>query len=66
MSVVYFIAPHIQHKMFVIVLLTIYLDEGPSAMITILTLFPEIKKAVRAKLEFPENIKCNPDKNFFP
>jgi hypothetical protein len=44
---------HIQHKTFAIVLLTIYLDEAPSA-ITILALFPENKKAV-AKLEFPEN-----------
>jgi hypothetical protein len=40
--------------MFAIVLLTIYLDEAPSA-IPILVLFPENKKAVRTKLEFPEN-----------
>jgi hypothetical protein len=36
---------HIQHKMFAIVLLTIYLNEAPSA-IMILALFPENKKAV--------------------
>jgi hypothetical protein len=42
--------------MFTIVLLTIYLDEAPSA-ITILALFPENKKAVRTKLKFLENKK---------
>jgi hypothetical protein len=55
------LVPHIQHKVFIIVLLTIYLDEAPSA-ITILALFPENKKAVRTKLEFPENKKFNSDK----
>jgi hypothetical protein len=39
------LVPHIQHKMFAIVGLTIYLDEAPSA-ITILALFPENKSAV--------------------
>jgi hypothetical protein len=52
---------HIQHKMFAIVLLTIYLDEALSS-ITILALFPENKNAVVTKLEFPENKKCNSDK----
>jgi hypothetical protein len=47
--------------MFVIVLLTIYLDEAPSA-ITILVLFPENEKAVWRKLKFLENKKCNLDK----
>jgi hypothetical protein len=55
------LVPHIQHKMFSIVLSTIYLAEAPSA-ITILALFPENKKAVRTKLEFLENKKCNSDK----
>jgi hypothetical protein len=40
--------------MFAIVLLTIYLDEAPSAT-TILALFSENKKALWTKLEFPEN-----------
>jgi hypothetical protein len=49
------------HKMFAIILVTIYLDEAPSA-ITILALFPENKNAVVTKLEFRENKKCNSDK----
>jgi hypothetical protein len=46
--------------MFANVLLTIYLYEAPSD-ITFLALFPENKKAVSTKLEFPENKKCNAD-----
>jgi hypothetical protein len=44
---------HIQHNIFAIILLTIYLDKAPSA-ITILALFPENKKSSSDKIGISE------------